>query len=86
MYKKELGNYVSFTPQRVYQKEVVYLYDERIDDDTFSITYSVDYNIMKNDGSFRRDIGSDMSRTQYITLYYNEEGAWIEEVKAEYRK
>ena len=86
MYKKELGTYSSFTPQRVYAKELVYLYDEQIDDNTFSITYSLDYNIMKNDGSFRRDIGSDMSRTQYITLYYTAEDAWIEEVKTEYRK
>ncbi len=86
MYKKELAGYTSFTPQRIYAKELIYLYDERIDDTTFSITYSLDYNIMKNDGSFRRDIGSDMSRTQYITLYYNSEEAWIEEVKSEYRK
>ena len=86
MYKKELGEYTDFTPQRVYAKELVYLSDGKIDDDTFYITYSLDYNIMKNDGSFRRDIGSDMSRTQYITLYYTEEDAWIEEVKTEYRK
>ena len=86
MYKKELADYTSFTPQRIYQKELVYLSDGRVDDDTFFITYSLDYNIMKNDGSFRRDIGSDMSRTQYITLYYTEDEAWIEEVKSEYRK
>ena len=36
--KKELGTYSSFTPQRVYAKELVYLYDEQIDDNTFSIT------------------------------------------------
>ncbi len=86
MYKKGLGEYSDFTPQRVYAKELVYLSDGKIDDDTFYITYSLDYNIMKNDGSFRRDIGSDMSRTQYITLYYTEDEAWIEEVKSEYRK
>lgn len=86
MYKDELGTYSSFTPQRIYQKELVYLADGKIDDTTFYITYSLDYNIMKNDGSFRRDIGSDMSRTQYITLYYTAEHAWIEDVKSEYRK
>ena len=87
LYKEELAVFTDFTPQRVYQKQVVYLYDERIDDNTFSITYSLDYNIMKNDGSFRRDIGSDMSRTQYITMYYNTDGeSWIENVKSEYRK
>ena len=86
LYREGLGEYEEFTPQRVYAKELVYLYDGKIDDSTFSITYSLDYNIMKNDGSFRRDIGSDMSRTQYITLYYNSEDAWIEEVKTEYRK
>ena len=86
LYKEELGKFDDFTPQRIYQKEVKYLYDEKIDDTTYSITYSVDYNIMKNDGSFRRDIGSDMSRTQYITLYYTSEETWIEEVKTEYKK
>ena len=86
MYKKDLAVYTRFTPQRIYQKQLVYLYDEKIDDNTYSITYSLDYNIMKNDGSFRRDIGSDMSRTQYITLYYTEDDAWIEEVKSEHRK
>lgn len=86
MYKKELQTYTSFTPQRIYAKELVYLTDGQIDDSAFYITYSLDYNIMKNDGSFRRDIGSDMSRTQYITLYYTEDDAWIEEVKTEYRK
>lgn len=86
MYKDELATYTAFTPQRVYQKELVYLTDGKVDDTTFYITYSLDYNIMKNDGSFRRDIGSDMSRTQYITLYYTAEDAWIEDVKTEYRK
>ena len=86
LYADSFEDHTAFTPQRVYAKELKYLYDEKIDDNTFSITYSLDYNIMKNDGSFRRDIGSDMSRTQYITLYYTAEDAWIEEVKTEYRK
>ncbi len=86
LYRDGLGEYGEFTPQRVYARELVYLYDDKVDDSTFSITYSLDYNIMKNDGSFRRDIGSDMSRTQYVTLYYNSEEAWIEEVKTEFRK
>ena len=30
--------------------------------------YTLDYKIMENDGTLRRDIGSDMSRTQYITV------------------
>ena len=86
LFSDEFEDYAPFTTQRTYAKEVKYLYDEQIDDNTYSITYSLDYNIMKNDGSFRRDIGSDMSRTQYITLYYNSEEAWIEEVKSEFRK
>lgn len=81
-----IEKYDDFTMQRVYAKEVKYLQGEKIDDETYSIIYSLDYNIMKNDGSFRRDIGSDMSRTQYVTLYYNSEGAWIEDIKYEYRK
>ncbi len=86
LYAEHFEDHTSFTPQRTYARELKYLYDSKIDDSTFSITYSLDYNIMKNDGSFRRDIGSDMSRTQYITLYYTADDAWIEEVKTEYRK
>ncbi len=86
LFSDKIEKYDDFTMQRVYAKEVKYLYGEKIDEATYSIIYSLDYNIMKNDGSFRRDIGSDMSRTQYVTLYYNSEGAWIEDIKYEYRK
>ena len=82
----KLDKYEPFTMQRVYAKEVKYLYDEKIDDNTYSVTYSLDNHIMKNDGSFRRDIGSDMSRTQYVTLCYNAEDVWIEDIKTEYRR
>lgn len=83
----KLEKYGDFTMQRVYAKEVKFLNSEKIDDQTYSITYSLDYNIMKNDGSFRRDIGSDMSRTQYVTVNYNNDGdVWIEDIKNEYRK
>lgn len=85
LFADSFEDYDPFTAQRVYAKEVKYLYDEKTDDNTYSITYSLDYNIMKNDGSFRRDIGSDMSRTQYVTLCYNSDNVWIESIKTEYR-
>ncbi|MBR6514440.1 MAG: hypothetical protein IKT46_06375 [Clostridia bacterium] len=86
LYSDELGNFDPFTPQRTYHKEVKYRSSGEVDDKTSYITYSLDYNIMKNDGSFRRDIGSDMSRTQYVTVYYTEDDIWIESVESEYRK
>ena len=87
LYSDSFDDFGEFTPQRTYAREVKYLNEQMIDENTFSITYSLDYKIMKNDGSFRRDIGSDMIRTQYITIFYNTDNdVWIEEVKTEYRK
>lgn len=80
------GEKDDFTEQRVYDIELKYLYDEKISDSLYSITYALDYCIMRNDGTFRRDIGSDMSRTQYVTLCYDENGAYISGIKTEYAK
>ncbi len=43
-------------------------------------TYEVKYKIMKNDGTFRNDIGSDEQRAQYITLVTNDEGTFIRRI------
>ena len=33
-----------------------------------TVTYKLDYMIYRNDGTFRRDIGSDAIRSQYLVL------------------
>lgn len=85
-YLSKQGSFKPFTPQRIYAIELKYLYEEADQNGGCYITYALDYNIMKNDGSFRQDIGSDMSRTQYITIRYDSKETLIESVKSEYRR
>ncbi len=75
-----------FTMQRVYDIKLKFISEEEKENGDRYISYSLEYNIQKNDGTFRRDIGSDMSRTQYVTLFCNSDGIWIDELKTEYVK
>lgn len=86
LFSEELGKYESFGMQRVYRKNVTYMNEGKVDENTYYMTFCVTYCIMKNDGSFRRDIGSDMSRTQYMTVYYNNSKEWIADVTTVYKK
>lgn len=86
---KKIGN---FTMQRVYNKQVAFISESIQNEgeaDEYSIlTYRVNYCIMKNDGTFRTDIGSDMSRTQYFVLYYDKNNTEmkINSIISEYHK
>jgi hypothetical protein len=57
----------SFTPQMVYGSVITYL-SEQTDGDSKLVTYKLEYMIFENDGSFRRDILSNASREQRVTL------------------
>ena len=71
----------AFTPQMVYDIKLRYYTQESRD----LITYRLDYKIYRNDGNFRRDIGSDASRPQYVTLRISEDGVIaIERLITEY--
>ena len=63
------GNYrkESFHPQMLYGARITY-YSRSNDEQGVLITYKLEYMIHRNDGSFRRDIRSDESRAQYLTL------------------
>lgn len=67
-YIERNGAKSNFTPQRVYDIRIRLCNSEHPDDDTYLYTYEVDYKIMKNDGTFTRQIGSDMSRKQYFKI------------------
>ena len=41
------------------------------------VTYRVDYMIRKNNGTFRRDVGSDAIRPQYVVLLVSPDGSDI---------
>lgn len=84
-YKKTHELPKNFTMQKIYNKSIAYYNDETKDAENF-ITYKVEYYIMKNDGTFRDDMGSDCTRTQYITLKYDQNGAQIDAIKSVYAK
>ena len=57
----------AFNPQMLYDIQIRYNQETAEGADKL-VTYALSYKIYRNDGSFRRDIGSDSSRTQLITL------------------
>lgn len=80
-YLKSKGEFKDFGPQGVYDITVA-LENEEIDKKTGNTTtvYTVSYKIMKNDGSFRRDIGSDSSRKQYFSILETATDIFITEI------
>lgn len=58
-----------FAQQMLYDM-TVYLYSqESLGGGETRYTYALEYKIHKNNGTFRKDIGSDMSRHQFIVLH-----------------
>ncbi len=76
-YYKKNNPVEKFTPQRIYDINIRLLNEEKIDDESFVVNYEIEYKIMRNDGTFRRDIGSDMARTQFLTLTFTEDDIFI---------
>ena len=66
--------FASNEPQKPFAQQMlydicIYLYaSETLENGETSYTYQVDYRIAKNNGTYRTDIGSDMSRSQYVTI------------------
>ena len=80
-YFKENDPKEDFSQQMVYNIKLRYYTQESKD----LITYRLEYMIRRNDGTFRRDIGSDASRPQYLTLRVSEDGQIsIERLNTEY--
>lgn len=69
-----------FTKQRIYDIVITKTSAGYEEDGNTYRTYEVKYKIMKNDGTFRNDIGSDETRAQYITLVTNENGTFIRRI------
>lgn len=57
----------SFHPQMVYGAKITYQ-SRGNDESGVWVQYKIEYMIHRNDGSFRRDIRSNESRPQYVTL------------------
>lgn len=67
----------SFTMQMIYDIRIQPYYSE----ETGENTYLVEYRILKNNGTFRRDIGSKVSRPQLYTLKETEGEYLIETIR-----
>lgn len=65
----------AFNPQMLYGAEIRFEGESTAKNGDKLTTYALYYKIYQNDGSFRRDIGSDMSRKQLITLRTDASGA-----------
>lgn len=69
--KKNFALPESFTMQRLYDAKITFLSssEKTVDEETVTTyIYKIEYKIMKNDGTFRRDIDSDSVRPQTLTI------------------
>ena len=84
---RKRGKQEEFTEQMIYDIDLRFMSKTELDDNTDAVQYTLKYRIYRNDGTFRDDIGSDMSRKQFITVYYDLETgeAKIHNVQTEYQ-
>lgn len=68
----------ALAPQRLYNINIEYLFEKDMTDPDYGkvtkYVYKTSYMIMKNDGTFRSDIGSDASRALYLELVEDANG------------
>ncbi len=67
-YLKKNGSKSAFNPQMLYNITIYRYQIQNNADGSKTLTYKLDYMIYRNDGTFRRDIGSDAIRSQYLVL------------------
>lgn len=65
---------VSFSPQMLYEMEIIYQGSDAQAGGDELVSYRISYRIHRNDGTFRRDIDSDASRPQTVTLRVTPDG------------
>lgn len=66
-YKSNFVVQDKFTPQKVYDISVSFLSGDS-NDGVYLEKYSVTYKIYKNDGTYRADVGSDISKTMVFEV------------------
>lgn len=82
LYYKKHYRKDNFTMQKVYDVNITYVRSESIDDDSGNYTkslYVLEYKILKNNGTFRRDIGAG-SKKQYFTLKITDDNVIVDSV------
>ncbi|MBQ9805412.1 MAG: hypothetical protein IJW49_02730 [Clostridia bacterium] len=66
----------SFNPQMLYNIKLTY-YSVAGENGEKLVTYKLEYMILQNDGTFRRDIGSGVSREQRVTVRVRDDGSAV---------
>lgn len=69
------GYQAPFNPQMIYNITIYGYQTQTNADGSRTVTYKLDYMIHQNDGSFRRDMGSDSIRSQFIVLNCAQDGS-----------
>lgn len=74
----------AITMQRLYDINIEYIsVADKVGkggDEYYEYQYKIDYKIMRNDGTFRRDIESRSSKPQYFVIKYNMDNIEITDV------
>jgi len=73
-YFKKVDPVEDFAQQMLYNITVTFYSTEKQDDGSVLTSYKLEYMIYENNGTYRRDIGSDMSRPQLVTLRIEKDG------------
>lgn len=63
-----------FTPQKIYAVKITLFSRTENEDKSFTYNYTVEFKIVKNNGTFRNDIGSDSSRRVFYELIESPDG------------
>ncbi len=58
-----------FTQQMIYEAHIYYHSTEAQDDGSKLVTYRLEYKIYQNNGTYRRDVGSDSPKPEYLVLW-----------------
>ncbi len=64
-----------FAQQMVYEMKVTRVGEETANG-ALRVTYRLEYRIHRNNGTYRRDVGSDAVRPEYLTLTKEENGSF----------
>lgn len=73
-YYRDVAPVSNFSQQMLYNIRLRYDTEENGEDGSKLVTYRLEYMIHRNDGTFRRDVGSDASRAQFVTLRISAQG------------
>lgn len=83
-YFEDNPRYERFAPQKIYNAECELLSSDVIESGEYAgvtrYTYNVKYMILRNDGTFRSDMGSDAARAQIFEILKSSSGVLINSI------